>query len=113
LTANNFYYPDQCHTAVIKEVSSATTPDDLLSTDALITSEPGCVICVTTADCVPIILYDPLKNLSSVIHAGWRGLVAGIIPSTLTEMRNKFRCNPGILLHALVHLSLSGITRWK
>jgi YfiH family protein len=59
--------------------------------DALITNQPGVLLTVRTADCVPILLYDPRRQVVAAIHAGWRGTVAGIIPKTLTLMRQHFR----------------------
>lgn len=54
--------------------------------DALITQTPGLIIGVVTADCVPILLADPVSSMVGVIHAGWRGAVSGIIHNTVMEM---------------------------
>lgn len=54
--------------------------------DALITDQPGCCLCVSTADCVPIMLYDPTHQVVAVVHAGWRGTVGGILKHTLEAM---------------------------
>lgn len=55
--------------------------------DALITREPGCCLCVSTADCIPILLYDPVHEAVAAIHAGWRGTVNYILEHTLDKMR--------------------------
>lgn len=41
--------------------------------DALITTEPGCCICISTADCIPVLLYDRVHHAVAAVHAGWRG----------------------------------------
>ena len=47
--------------------------------DALVTSRPGLPLCVSTADCLPIVLYDPRAGRLGVVHAGWRGTVQGVV----------------------------------
>ena len=44
--------------------------------DALITREPGCCICISTADCIPILLYDRKNAVIAAVHAGWRGTLS-------------------------------------
>lgn len=58
--------------------------------DALITNQPGLLVGVTVADCVPILIYDHENQAVAAIHAGWRGTVAGIVTSTLTTMAQQF-----------------------
>lgn len=59
----------------------------LQGVDALITREPGCCICVSTADCIPILLYDRAHQAIAVVHAGWRGTVNFILKHTLNKMQ--------------------------
>lgn len=61
--------------------------------DSLITQMPQVAICVSTADCVPIIVYDPRHSAAAVIHAGWRGTVARIACQTLQAMHDTFATN--------------------
>lgn len=51
-------------------------------TDALWTDTPGAALVVLVADCVPILMADPKTRRIAVVHAGWRGLVAGIVGKT-------------------------------
>lgn len=62
--------------------------------DAVITNERSVCIGVSTADCVPILLYDPEKGVAAAIHAGWRGTVAKIVHRTVEELRRQFDCDP-------------------
>jgi len=66
----------------------------LPETDALITRETGVPICVMTADCVPILLYDPVQHAVGLAHAGWRGTVARIASTTVAAMRSAFDSVP-------------------
>lgn len=59
----------------------------LQGVDALITQEPGCCICISTADCIPILLYDSANKVIAAVHAGWRGTVNKILSGTLEKMQ--------------------------
>ncbi len=60
--------------------------------DALVTNVLNICIGVTTADCVPLIAYDPYKKVLAAIHAGWRGTVARIAPKTIHRMVEDYDC---------------------
>lgn len=54
------------------------------SADAVVTVSPGCVIAVHTADCAPLVLVG--DGSLGVVHVGWRGIVAGVIPTTVAAL---------------------------
>jgi YfiH family protein len=58
--------------------------------DALVTNQPDVLLTVKTADCVPVLVYDPARRIVAAIHAGWRGTVADIVPKTLSLLRDRF-----------------------
>ena len=58
--------------------------------DALVTNQPGVMVTVRTADCVPVLLHDPVRRVVAAVHAGWRGTVAGIVPKTVALLVNRF-----------------------
>lgn len=58
--------------------------------DALITDLPHQCIGVSTADCIPILLYDPVHHVVAAIHAGWRGTVADIVGRTVSAMQSHY-----------------------
>ncbi len=60
--------------------------------DALITDRPGITLLIRVADCVPIVLYDPVRRVVAVIHAGWKGTVADIASTTVARMGTRYGC---------------------
>ena len=66
----------------------------LIGIDALFTHQPDMCIAVTTADCVPLLFFDPQKQVIAVAHAGWRGTCSRIAEKTVHNLINKFNCNP-------------------
>ncbi|MDH6305316.1 YfiH family protein [Parabacteroides sp. PF5-5] len=60
--------------------------------DALITAEANVCVAVSTADCVPVLLYAPDKKVVAAVHAGWRGTVLQIVSKTLQYMKETFGC---------------------
>lgn len=62
--------------------------------DALITNESGVGLTVFTADCTPILLYDPVTGAVGAAHAGWRGTAKGIAARTVEAMAKEFGCQP-------------------
>lgn len=68
--------------------------------DGHVTSEPGLLLAVTVADCVPVFLADPVTRSVGVVHAGWRGAAAGILERALAGMATRFDADPGnMFLH--------------
>lgn len=57
--------------------------------DALVTAERGLALAVLTADCVPVLLADPVAGIVAAAHAGRPGLVAGIVPAALRAMTER------------------------
>lgn len=89
--------PHQTHSArvaVVGEQTMELTPADrraqLDGTDALITNVKGVCIGVSTADCVPILLYDAERGACAAVHAGWRGTVKRIPALTIEAMHEAF-----------------------
>jgi YfiH family protein len=58
--------------------------------DAIITRQPGLLVSVQTADCVPILLADTARRVVAAVHAGWRGTLARVAVKTLGRMRLEF-----------------------
>lgn len=62
--------------------------------DGLLTSVKGVCIGVSTADCIPVIIYDTVRHAACVAHAGWRGTVKRIAQKAVAEMQSVFRSDP-------------------
>jgi YfiH family protein len=62
--------------------------------DALITNQKGVMLTILTADCVPILLFDPKKEVVSAVHAGWNGTYKKIVYKSVQKMKEEFGCNP-------------------
>jgi YfiH family protein len=59
-----------------------------LEGDAMVTTRDDLALCVMVADCVPLLFVEPLAGRLAVAHAGWRGLVAGVIAATLAHFED-------------------------
>lgn len=82
--------PAQTHSDHIAEVTENNYTGSFNDTDALITQARGICIAVLSADCVPVLLYDPSTHCAAAIHAGWRGTVASIVPKTARKMQELY-----------------------
>jgi len=89
----------QIHSDVIRRFE--TPPSGRCKGDASVTNEPGLLLGVQTADCVPILLVDPKKRAVAAIHAGWRGTLGRIAEKTVGRMRQEFASKPQDLLAAI------------
>ena len=69
--------------------------------DALISAEPGVLVGIKTADCVPILLVDPMTRVVAAIHAGWRGTAANIGATAVDEMRIRWGSKPADIRAAI------------
>lgn len=61
--------------------------------DSYVTDEKGISTVITTADCNPIIIYDPIKNVVANVHSGWKGTIKQIYLKTVKLMNLKFNCS--------------------
>jgi hypothetical protein len=103
----DFVFCVQAHGPNVQVVTSAdrgrgtlTQQDAITATDALVTADPGVVLTVMVADCVPIVLYDPAAHVLACVHAGWRGTVARVSEAAVAAMR-KLGSVPGNVIAGL------------
>ncbi len=68
--------------------------DPVSEGDALLTNLPGIPLFVQTADCLPVLLADPVKKVVGVVHAGWKGAFLGIAAKTVAKMVSHYGCAP-------------------
>ncbi|MGH3255895.1 MAG: peptidoglycan editing factor PgeF [Streptosporangiaceae bacterium] len=90
----DFVFARQVHGSGVRVVgeadagSGAFSLDDAIpDADALVTRSPGVLLAILTADCVPIVLHDPVAGVLACVHAGWRGTVARVSAAALAAMQ--------------------------
>jgi len=90
----DFVFARQVHGAGVRVVGAADRgsgafclDDAIADADALVTGTPGVVLAILTADCVPIVLHNPVAGVLACVHAGWRGTVAGVSAAAVAAMR--------------------------
>ena len=66
------------------------TREDLEGYDAFLTNLPGVAIGARTADCIPVLMYDPERRVVAAVHAGWKGTVLHISQKTIAVMAERF-----------------------
>ena len=76
----------QVHGTAVQVVTSRAADLDAREADALVTAEPGVPVGVLVADCVPVLLADAQARVVAAVHAGRRGLLAGVVSSALEAM---------------------------
>lgn len=101
IDASHIIMPHQTHGVESRIIGEefATLPDGvkkmlLEGVDAVMTNIPGMCIGVSTADCIPVLLYDEEHHAAATIHAGWRGTQARIVHKAVQEMRMAYQTDP-------------------
>ncbi len=89
------------------EILCAEKPGRYQGYDAIITSKRDLFLCIYTADCYPVLLYDPRHNVSAAIHAGWKGSAGQIVSKTISRMKMRFNSIPAECL-AYIGAGISG-----
>lgn len=93
--------PHQVHGVEVRQIAGEflAMPENirkmiLEGVDAVITNQSGVCIGVSTADCIPVLLYDEEHHAVAAIHAGWRGTLARIVHKTIQEMTFAYKTEP-------------------
>lgn len=91
------YMPVQKHTDSIQILNTYTEP---IIADAAITDRKNLFIGIKTADCLPVLIFDPKNRVIGAVHAGWRGTAKGILKKTINKMNEIYGCESKNLLIA-------------
>ena len=96
----------QVHSDDVRTAARSDILADLLDpipyeTDGLVTNEPGLCLVIYYADCIPVLLYDPVKRAVGAVHSGWRGTAMGIVPKAIEKMVRLYGTDPADLLAAI------------
>ena len=103
----HFALLSQRHTPIIRLITNANQAvEDFLQPgamrgDAAMTDVPGVLLTVQTADCVPVMLFDPVRRVVAAFHAGWRGTLARIVERGVGTMRRQYGTDPADILAAI------------
>ena len=106
-TPEDFVLSKQSHETKVLKVGTKdrgkgiTKDRDYEGIDALITDEKGLILSCFSADCVPILFYDPIHKAVGACHSGWRGTKGKILLNVVEEMRKHFSSNPAEILVAI------------
>lgn len=89
----------QIHSDIVERVGKEQWGRGLLreteeGCDGLITNEPFTALTVFSADCTPVLLYDPVNKAIGAVHAGWRGTAMKIAAKAVLKMKEEFGCRP-------------------
>lgn len=94
---NKLVKPEQKHTnnvGFVTEIKDMNIEQKYKNTDALITDCKDIVLATTNADCVILLMYDPIKKVIANVHSGWKGTVQQIAKVTVEKMVEKYNSNP-------------------
>ncbi len=96
----------QLHTDIILRVGAADRGTGLFREqtavcDGVITDEPNVALVCFSADCTPVLLYDPVRGAVGAVHAGWRGTAMGIARRAVEAMTREFGCRPSDIRAAI------------
>ena len=103
--------PNQVHKTNILVVTEEDAGDGIArplthsEIDVQITNVKNVPLIVYTADCVPILMVDPISRVIATVHAGWRGTVEGIAAKTVEKMKEVYGCMPENI-HAVIGPSI-------
>jgi len=95
----------QVHGHVVRILKTGEVPQGASTArpegDAIVSNEAGLVLAVMVADCVPILVCDPVRGAAAAIHAGWRGTCARVGQAAMDAMRREFGSDPANLIAAI------------
>lgn len=85
------YEVHQVHGRAVETVDATVLPATYRAreADALVSCTPGCAVGIRVADCVPILLADPKSGAVSAVHAGWRGMVDGVVEAAVATLAQR------------------------
>ena len=109
LSASRVFFLSQVHGAETRVLDGRTDRDRVVQErgDALLSRQPDLACAVRTADCVPVLLGDAETGAAAAIHAGWRGVVEGIVASAVAELRQLIGADGELVAAIGPHISVA------
>lgn len=100
-TPSSVWFPQQSHGNKVVIVKHTTSPPELNDTDALVTQQSNVILGVLSADCVPILFWDPITKTIGAAHAGWKGTAKHIVKEVIYTMQHALGVQPSTLYVAI------------
>ena len=102
----NLVFSKQVHRAEVRSCTMADAGKGLYrprgyETDGLVTDVPGLPLVIFSADCIPVLLCDPVRRVAGACHCGWRGTALGIARNTVEAMVTRYGCHPADIRAAI------------
>lgn len=91
---------NQVHGDKVHAVNGANKKE-FVEADAIVTDEPMTPIGIMTADCLPVLIYDPVRRIVGASHGGWKGTALGVVIKTVEAMKALYGSEPKDLLAAM------------
>lgn len=102
LGLDHLVFATQLHGKAVVRVDAAPKGDQSAGeADAMITDRPGIGLVCQTADCTPILIFDPVRRAVAAIHSGWRSTVLDIVAETVAAMKREYDSDPAELIAAI------------
>ena len=104
---SNMILANEAHTDCVRIVDAANSGYGVINKhdqnqfDAMITQETGMLLCVHTADCVPLVLLDPTTHSAGIVHSGWVGTSNHIAGNAIKKMKEVFHCDAANMICAM------------
>ena len=92
MTIEQAVFANQVHGSEVEIVNNLLPQPP--TCDAMITNSPGRLLCITVADCLAILFFDPVRMVIAIAHSGWRGTAANIVGKTLGAMWKEYGSLP-------------------
>ena len=96
IDCSHLVMPHQVHGCVVRHIDGPQQ-ETLEGVDAVMTNVSQLCIGVSTADCIPVLLYDPVHRAVGAVHAGWRGTVLRIVKKAVEAMHDAYGTQPADL----------------
>jgi polyphenol oxidase len=101
MDASSLITMHQVHSNRVHAIEELADQGNQLEGDALITRVENAALAIKTADCLPVLMVDPVHKAIGAVHCGWRGTLSRILPNTIQEMQQAFDSAPAELLLAV------------
>ena len=101
LVKNHQIHSDIIRPVTREDVLPAPESPGVAEADGLVTDQPGVCLTIFSGDCIPVLLYDPVRRCIAAVHAGWRGTAAGAAARAAETMVRDYGCKPEHILAAI------------